>query len=97
MKTRTPKAVWVVSALGLLLGISLGHNQRLQNHIQELERQGSVNHVILNLNPAAEPLHAEQFRREVHQLKENLHAEAERLRARYEREQMRRQNFSNGE
>ena len=97
MKTRTPKAVWVVSALGLLLGISLGHNQRLQNHIQELEHRSSVNHMIPNLNPSLEPLHAEQFRREVHQLKENLHADAERLRARYERERIFRQNFSNGE
>ena len=93
MQNHTPKAVWVVAALSLLLGLSLGQIHRLHHQVQHLEKGIIIDPVVLTveapLPPSRTDLH--RFKAEMHMLKEKLHADAERLRALQELELAQRQ------
>lgn len=81
MTHRTPKPVWVVAALSLLLGLSLGQIQRLHRQVDHLEHQHSETRTIRVMESGLAPPQAEHLRVEMEILRHKLHAEAERLRA----------------
>ena len=91
MQTHTPKAVWVVAALSLLLGLSLGQVHRLHQKVQHLEKGIVVDPVILTVEAPLPHPDLHRFKAEMHMLKEKLHADAERLRALQEIELAQRQ------
>ncbi len=79
MQTRTPKTVWVVSALSLCLGLSLGHIQQLNHRLAALEKEKNVKLIVTCNRPGIHPLAMD---REIEFLETEIRQKMERLRAR---------------
>ncbi len=84
MKNNVHSAVWIIAALSLFLGLSLGQNHRQYLEIQSLEssfNSGFAEDFNLEFEPMEFRINLNEKCREIHDLQAELRARRDELRA----------------